>query len=287
MQTNSLNACTIDYFGEYVNDFLICELQDVVQRFPILKYAHKQDFYTLLLVHDAVGTILVDEFEMLLHSRKVIFITPGRVSKLKINNNASGKIICFTEEFFSLRYNNNVLNDFSFLNSEGEPFIQLTDIQFKNWASIVKLLCKEYVSYSKQTKIVLRSYMNILLFEFEREYTPINKGNRNKLGRNRILELRKLIEIHYKEKKSPSDYATLLHISTNHLNKICKQEVGKTAGAIIRHYISIEAQRLLHHTHLTVAEVAIELGFENNSYFTTFFKKQTGKTPEKFRSFTL
>lgn len=287
MQTIPLTACTINYFGEHVNDFLICELQGVVNRFPILGNTHKQDFYTLLLIQDAVGTVVIDEFEMPLGSQKAIFVTPGCVSRLQINANARGKIICFTEDFFSLRYNNNVLNEFSFFNSNQEPFVQLTAMKFKNWKSIFKLLCNEYICYSKQTKKVLRSYVNILLFEFERAYAPKIISNSSKLNHNRILQLKKLIKTHYKEKRSPSDYAALLCISTNHLNKICKKETGKTAGEFIRQHVAIEAQRLLHYTPLTVSEVATELGFENNSYFITFFKKQTGKTPEHFRRMAL
>src|SRR5690554_7006598 len=81
----------------------------------------------------------------------------------------------------------------------------------------------------------------------------------------------------------PSAYADLLNISPNYLNKICKEETGRTAGDLIRKRITIEAQRLLHYTNYTVNEIADQLGFENSSYFVTFFKKHTRTTPDKFR----
>jgi len=81
----------------------------------------------------------------------------------------------------------------------------------------------------------------------------------------------------------PSFYADKLNVTANYLNKICKREVGKTAGDMIRKRIIIEAQRYLHYTNLTINEIAFDLGFENASYFITFFKKQTYFTPEQFR----
>ncbi|RZK31013.1 MAG: AraC family transcriptional regulator, partial [Hymenobacter sp.] len=43
------------------------------------------------------------------------------------------------------------------------------------------------------------------------------------------------------------------------------------------------AQRLLHYTNCSVNEIANQLGFENGSYFITFFRKKVGLTPEQFR----
>jgi len=98
-----------------------------------------------------------------------------------------------------------------------------------------------------------------------------------------LSKLKEMIEKKYKEKKRPSDYASLLCISPNYLNKICKEETGLTAGELIRKRIIIEAQRLLYYTNYSVNEVANKLGFDNASYFVTFFKKNTNQTTEQFR----
>ena len=92
-----------------------------------------------------------------------------------------------------------------------------------------------------------------------------------------------MIDKHFETKKLPSAYAELLHVSPNYLNKICKEETGQTAGDLIRKRITIEAQRLLHYTNYNINEIADKLGFENTSYFVTFFKKQTETPPEQFR----
>jgi AraC-like DNA-binding protein len=47
--------------------------------------------------------------------------------------------------------------------------------------------------------------------------------------------------------------------------------------------VIVEAQRLLSHSALGVAQVAYELGFEDASYFGRYFHKYVGTTPEAYR----
>jgi AraC family transcriptional regulator, transcriptional activator of pobA len=44
----------------------------------------------------------------------------------------------------------------------------------------------------------------------------------------------------------------------------------------------IEAQRKLQYSHLSVKELAYELGFNDPDYFSRFFKKCTGKSVSEF-----
>jgi len=52
---------------------------------------------------------------------------------------------------------------------------------------------------------------------------------------------------------------------------------------LIRNRILLEAKRLLVNQDMSITEISNELNFNDNSYFTKFFKKQTGITPEEFR----
>jgi AraC family transcriptional activator of pobA len=67
------------------------------------------------------------------------------------------------------------------------------------------------------------------------------------------------------------------------LNALCRDLLGKSAGEIIRDRIMPEARRLLINTDISISEIAMQLNFQGNSYFTKFFKKYAGKTPEEFR----
>ncbi len=80
--------------------------------------------------------------------------------------------------------------------------------------------------------------------------------------------------------------AEQLFISPRYLSDLLKQETGKTALELIHLSLISEAKHLLKTVDQGVAEIAYLLGFENSSYFTRLFKKQTGMKPLEFRKST-
>jgi len=98
-----------------------------------------------------------------------------------------------------------------------------------------------------------------------------------------LQNFRRLIDQHYLSIKLPREYADLLYVTPNHLNALCQDLLGKTAGEVIRDRILLEAKRLLTNADMTVSQIAYDLNFQDNSYFNRFFKKYVGVTPDEFR----
>jgi AraC-like DNA-binding protein len=98
-----------------------------------------------------------------------------------------------------------------------------------------------------------------------------------------LKNFKNLIEKNYINNRLPKNYAELLYITPNHLNALCNDLLDMSAGEIIRNRVVLEAKRLLVNPQLGISEVANHLNFADNSYFTKFFKKHAGITPEEFR----
>lgn len=285
MQSSSISICKLSDFSNSNCDIFYDSLKAFNAKFPFVEESHKQGFYSILFIDSCPGEIEIDDHKIYFNSPKIVIIQPNCISKINLHPEASGNIICFSETFFSLRYNNNSLNNFSFLENHCKPYMSLDPFQREHLQTFFELFQHEYSTVLKDKTKVLRSYLNILLVQLERIYSP-QIGVRTHNNKNeKVKEFEKLVESHFKENKMPSFYAEKLHLTANYLNKICKTEVSKTAGDIIRKRITLEAQRLLHYTNLSINEIAHDLGFENTSYFVTFFKKQTQKTPEQFRKY--
>ncbi|MDR6968120.1 AraC-like DNA-binding protein [Flavobacterium arsenatis] len=278
-----IKVCNLAQFDTDFQHLLICDLEDFQATFQELQMPHKNDFYTILFVDDAIGVVQIDNAIVYLEQAKIIVIEPGCVNTINFRGKARGKVICFSETFFSLRYNNNILNHFGFLETENRVISELSESQSEKFESLLKLIHQEYLLHSEEGINILRSYINIILFELERLLSPENVVRKTDVKLDKINQFKKLIEKHYSKHKLPSYYADKLNITTNHLNKLCKEETGRTAGDLIRKHIRIESQRQLRFTTLSINEIADELGFESPSYFITFFKKQVGITPEQFR----
>lgn len=86
---------------------------------------------------------------------------------------------------------------------------------------------------------------------------------------------------------SVNQIADSLYVSPRYLSDLLKQETGKTAMELIHISLIGEAKNLLREGSHGVAEIAYQLGFENSSYFTRLFKKQTGMKPLEFKKLHL
>jgi AraC family transcriptional regulator, transcriptional activator of pobA len=92
-----------------------------------------------------------------------------------------------------------------------------------------------------------------------------------------------MVEDNYQNNLSVNEYADKLAITPNHLTQTVNQLTGKTSSQIIKSKQVLEIKRLLVHTNLTVTEIANRLNFPDQSYFTRFFKRETGVSPLQYR----
>ena len=97
------------------------------------------------------------------------------------------------------------------------------------------------------------------------------------------MEALLILNENFKTERSVQFYADTLYMTSGHLSKVLKQVSGKTAGQLIDDAVIMEAKILLAAPELTVAQVANELQFSDQSFFGKYFKKHTGLPPSKFR----
>ena len=111
----------------------------------------------------------------------------------------------------------------------------------------------------------------------------INKTVISKTYLNVLEKFQETLEEYFKTEKSPAFYANKLNITTKHLNRISKVTLNKTCSTVIKERILLEAKRLLVHTNNPLASIALQLGFEEYSYFSKTFKTNNSCTPFEFR----
>ena len=95
---------------------------------------------------------------------------------------------------------------------------------------------------------------------------------------------------HYKEAltehiyahRTVEEFAKMLHVTPNHLNKCVKKTLNKTAQTLLNEMLALEAQSLLKYSNLTISQIAFNLYRSSPSNFSRFFKKQTGFSPSDY-----
>lgn len=92
-----------------------------------------------------------------------------------------------------------------------------------------------------------------------------------------------LVELHCREQHTVEWYADQLHLAPKYLSNVVKQTLGTSPNNYIDEAIIRQAKSLLSSTSLSIQQISDLLGFQNQSHFGTFFKRQTGLSPKAFK----
>lgn len=102
-------------------------------------------------------------------------------------------------------------------------------------------------------------------------------------GRELTSRFLKLLQEHHVDKQRVTDYAALLHVTPNHLNKVVKETTSKSPTRWIDEAILLDAKVLLAQTLDPVGAVASAAGIGDASYFSRLFRKYEGMSPAEYR----
>lgn len=157
----------------------------------------------------------------------------------------------------------------------------------KTILNLIEQIANELKDEEFRKDEVLVSYVKILLVMATRikleQQTLQDADNGNNKQHFLIQNLKNAIEDNFRIKHSASDYADILNLTPVSLARITKNHFNKTPSDLITERIIIEAKRELYLTDKTIKEIAWELGYEDEYYFSRVFKGKTDISPQFYR----
>ncbi|WP_027418691.1 AraC family transcriptional regulator [Crocinitomix catalasitica] len=246
---------------------------------------HKHDFYLVVLFTKGLGIHEIDFKSYNIQPGSLFILRPGQTHYWELSKDIEGYIFFHTESFYKSFFPNNTLSNYPiYYSNYNSQQINLSASDLKNYTIRFEQLYKEYKGEAWHKLNALSNQIESIYIDLSRLYIEQEKDKVHVLPKsmNYVRELEVLIEANYLTLKKPSQYANLLNISTKHLNKIVQNSLGKSSSELINNRIILEAQRLLTHGQINVKEIAYELGYEDPSYFTRFFKTNVGVSPTAF-----
>ena len=97
-----------------------------------------------------------------------------------------------------------------------------------------------------------------------------------------VISVLQYVEEHYKDGEL-SDLAEQLHYDFYWLSREIKRQTGQTYTELVQKKRLNQAAYLLKNTSMSVLDIGMAVGYENQSYFHRIFQKQFGTTPRKYR----
>ena len=263
--------------------FLIVRVEEMYRLVTKAVPASRSTVHTCIYLTygSAVMKIGSDRYEI--QKGEMLFVPAGQVFSFETGDVNRGYLCCFHNDMLIGKFGkSDLMKEFDFLRVWGNPVIRPDKQTGQFVLHILKRMLVEYLAHGLKRLNIIQPYLITLLCEVKGTYAPPS-SDQQAASVKLTNTFRELLFSCIKTKHLVSDYAAVMHITPNHLNKIVKAVTGKSPTKWIDEAVVLEAKVLLYQSPLTISEIAAEVGIEDQSYFARLFKKHEGVTPTAFR----
>lgn len=252
-------------------------------------HIQRNNYYSLIWLTQGDGKVKADFSEYDFQENSLFAFSPYQPFMMSGNKKLGGIAIQFHPDFFCIHKHQAEVacNGVLFNNIYNPPFITIDENSASTFRMLMNQIKVEMQNPALAQYELLISYLKIFLITASRlktEQEPKALQAISELKEPFILQnLKDAIEKNFKTKHSASDYAKVLNISASALAKITKAHFNKTLTDLISERIIIEAKRELYLTNKAVKEIAYELGYQDEYYFSRFFKTNADISPQMYR----
>ena len=243
--------------------------------------------YSLIFITEGEGVLKTDTSEYPFAKDSLLSLSIYQPFHIHARQDIKGSWIRFHPDFFCIHKHQKEVacNGILFNNPYDSPLVQLHTSELAPFQNLIVSLKKELQDPALAQYELLISYLKILLITATR--IKLNQtGAPDPVEEKQPFILKTLkdsIEEHFKTQRSPGAYASMLNISVKALNRLSKSHFSKTLTELIADRIVIEAKRELYLTDKPVKAIAYDLGFDDEYYFSRFFKNNATVSPQTYR----
>jgi AraC family transcriptional regulator, transcriptional activator of pobA len=255
----------------------------------VFDHIQRLSYYSLIWITKGEGKVKADFSEYEFKENTLFAFSPYQPFMFLTDNKLEGTVIQFHPDFYCIHMHQKEVacNGVLFNNIYEPPFTYIDESSALNFSMILEQMKAEMQNQDLAQYELLVSFLKIFLINASRLKTQQQPEILNQLEGLRepfiLQNLKDAIEKDFKSKHSASDYANTLNISAKALAKITKSYFNKTITDLISERIIIEAKRELYLTHKSIKEIAFDLGYNDEYYFSRFFKINADISPQVFR----
>jgi AraC-like DNA-binding protein len=252
--------------------------------------AHRTNCFAIYWVRAGHGVFHADAAAHPFSAPCLLFTAPYQTAQLVADAVARVTAVRFHANFLCIETVHHEVgcNGVLFNDPYGVPAVTLDESAASDVADLIARIRGELAGSGLAHAEMLISYLKILLVRA----TRLKREQQGALGGSAggrlpppLPELRELVEKNYRQLHAPADYADLLNTTPKALGRAVKLHLGKTLTELIQERVLNHAKWQLLHTLRPVKEIAREVGYEDELYFSRLFKKATGQSPTEFRTF--
>ncbi|HEY1200916.1 MAG TPA: helix-turn-helix domain-containing protein [Niastella sp.] len=243
------------------------------------------DMYLIIWIIKGVVEISIDTNKLLINENVALYVKPGQLFSMGVDEDARGYAISFAKDFVDLTEITlaGLFHPSHFNRNDFIPLIHIWGDAITSMVSFADNMIQEFNSVLDLRSDILKGYLKIFLIYLCRQLQQERQGNYWSRRSNLVNLFLARLEKHYASKKMVKEYAEILGVSPSYLNGVVKNLSGHTASHHIQQRIVLEAKRRVLHEGYTLKETAYDLGFGDPAHFSKYFKNCSGINYTNFK----
>ncbi|MBL0742688.1 helix-turn-helix domain-containing protein [Chryseolinea lacunae] len=255
------------------------------RKFADLTLTGQLNRYEIFYITHGTARLTTDVGEFAMEKGSVCILTIGQLGTLSLTKDLEGFYISLSAEYF--RWSGFELS-FMLLSANGcdrnSPLLyQVDDENQPEINDILYKMRKEFLHFFSLRVEILAGLFKLFLLYLSRKEGVLSTQNVYSRNVELMNSFARLVGEHFTNEKTVSFYACELCVTPSYLNQVVKRVSGLTASHWIHQYVVTEAKRRAAQSNHSMKQIAYDLGFNDASHFSKFFKNFSGVNFTRFK----
>ena len=229
--------------------------------------------------------------EFRLKKDSMFIFTPKNILQVNSQQYFKADVIAISPDFMR-RININIKNMMPlFLKFVENPTLALTPEESRSMRGMIAQIEREtrgpetHFSFDIVSGLIAATIYKVgdIMYHYLAEH-PEGQNNSHNRAEEYFKQFTHLLGEHFREERSVGFYARQLCITPKYLTTLIKRISGQSVSEWIDNYVILEAKTLLKYSTMSIQEIAYYLNFPNQSFFGSYFKRNTGMSPSQYKA---
>jgi AraC family transcriptional regulator, transcriptional activator of pobA len=248
---------------------------------------HRHNYYSIIWSITATGKHIIDFNEYAIKPNDIFFVSPEQIHQVITDPHPTGYVILFTPEFL---VKNSIREDFIsnlklFQKCDETPPLPITQKMIEPLNTFALQMMDAFNSETDFRYETIGAYLKLFLIQCNNHCSLYPDTNTQSIeaGKTIVKSFKSLVDKNFAQWHQVKDYAEALYVSPNYLNEVIRTSINLSAKDYIQNRIVLEAKRMAIYTAKSSKEIGFELGFDDPSHFSKFFKSNSGLPFQQFK----
>ena len=291
-----------------INSFTLAELIDLAgeqrqglmrecitassdSQMQVFRFPCRIDAFIIGVGTEGETSVSFNLHEFRLKKDSMFIFTPKNILQVNSQQYFKADVIAISPDFMR-RINIDIKNMMPlFLKFVENPALTLTPEESRSMRGMIAQIEREtrgpetHFSFDIVSGLIAATIYKVgdIMYHYLAEH-PEEQNNSHNRAEEYFKQFIHLLGEHFREERSVGFYARQLCITPKYLTTLIKRISGQSVSEWIDNYVILEAKTLLKYSTMSIQEIAYYLNFPNQSFFGSYFKRNTGMSPSQYKA---